>query len=101
MRAELRLATAYGGNWFEHGNRVEVHSSLVAPAVPLRPPYRLDHIATFEQLAAIIGHVLRVVAAHDRAVRLLPSRHALAGQLRTLFLMVSYTLTDLWLLFSS
>jgi len=45
--------------------------------------------------------VLGVIAAHDRAVRLLPSRHALVGQLPMLLLMVGYTLTGLWLLFST
>lgn len=58
-------------------------------------------LAVTKVVAVIIGHVLGVVAAHDRAVRLLPSRHALVGQLPMLVLMVGYTLTGLWLLFSS
>jgi hypothetical protein len=63
-----------------------------------------DHptaLAVTKVVAVVTGHVLGVIAAHDRAVKLLPRRHALAGQLPMLFLMVGYTLTGLWLLFSS
>ena len=49
----------------------------------------------------ITGHVLAVVAAHDRAVRLLPSRHAVVGQLAMLLVMVGYTVGGLLLLFNS
>lgn len=58
-------------------------------------------LAVTKVVAVVTGHVLGVVAAHDRAVKLLPRRHALVGQLPMLFLMVGYTLTGLWLLFSS
>lgn len=58
-------------------------------------------LAVTKVLAVISGHVLGVMAAHDRAVRLLPPRHALVGQLPMLILMVAYTMTGLWLLFSS
>jgi hypothetical protein len=63
-----------------------------------------DHptaLAVTKVVAVITGHVLGVIAAHDRAVKLLPRRYALVGQLPMLFLMVGYTLTGLWLLFSS
>jgi hypothetical protein len=56
-------------------------------------------LAVTKVVAVVIGHVLGVVAAHDRAVRLLPRRHAIVGQLPLLVLMVAYTLTGLWLLF--
>jgi hypothetical protein len=58
-------------------------------------------LAVTKVIAVVTGHVLGVVAAHDRAVRLLPRRHALVGQLPMLVLMVAYTLTGLFLLFSS
>lgn len=58
-------------------------------------------LAVTKVIAIVTGHVLGVVAAHDRAVRLLPRRHALVGQLPMLILMVAYTLTGLFLLFSS
>jgi len=58
-------------------------------------------LAVVKVAAVVTGHVCGVIAAHDRAVRLLPRRHAVAGQLPMLLLMVGYTLTGLWLLFSS
>lgn len=58
-------------------------------------------LAVTKVVAIVVGHVLGVIAAHDRAVRLLPKRHALVGQLPMLVLMVGYTLTGLLLLFSS
>ena len=58
-------------------------------------------LAVTKVVAVVTGHVLGVIAAHDRAVRLLPRRHSLVGQLPMLVLMVGYTLTGLFLLFSS
>ena len=58
-------------------------------------------LAVTKVIAVVTGHVLAVISAHDRAVRLLPRRHALVGQLPMLVLMVAYTLTGLFLLFSS
>lgn len=57
-------------------------------------------LAVVKVVFVVIGHVLGVIAAHDRAVRLLPQRRALTGQLPMLVLMVAYTLTGLFLLFS-
>lgn len=48
----------------------------------------------------VAGHVLAVIAAHDRALVLLPKAHRLTGQLAMLVLMVVYTFTGLFLLFS-
>ena len=45
--------------------------------------------------AIVVGHVVAVVAAHDRAVGLLPSRHARGGQYPMLMLMVLYTITGI------
>lgn len=47
------------------------------------------------------GHVLGVIAAHDRALRLLPRRDQLTGQLPLLLVMVGYTLGGLYLLLSA
>jgi hypothetical protein len=58
-------------------------------------------LAVLKVLAVVTGHVLGVVAAHDRAVRLLPRRHQLTGQLPLLFVMVLYTVTGLYLLFGA
>ena len=51
-------------------------------------------------LAIVVGHVLGVVAAHEKAVALLPARSALRGQWPMLVLMVGYTCAGLVLLFS-
>jgi hypothetical protein len=48
--------------------------------------------------AVVTGHVLGVIAAHDRAIKLLPKRHQLTGQLPLLVVMVFYTVTGLYLL---
>ena len=58
-------------------------------------------ISTVQVLAIVVGHVLGVVAAHDRAVRLLPLRSAVSGQLPMLVLMVGYTVSGLLLLFAT
>nr|WP_216653651.1 hypothetical protein [Nocardioides sp. zg-DK7169] len=58
-------------------------------------------IANLKVVAVVIGHLLGVVAAHDRAIRLLPPRHQLVGQLPLLFAMVAFTAGGLYLLFAS
>jgi hypothetical protein len=58
-------------------------------------------LAVLKVLSVVTGHVLGVVAAHDRAVRLLPKRHQLTGQLPLLLVMVFYTVTGLYLLFGA
>lgn len=69
------------------------------------PTYWLSTHPTFlavTKVAAVVtGHVLGVVAAHDRAIKLLPKRHQLTGQLPLLFVMVCYTITGLYLLFGA
>jgi hypothetical protein len=52
-------------------------------------------------VAVVVGHVLGVIAAHDRAIKLLPPRHQLTGQLPLLFVMVFYTVSGLYLLFGA
>jgi len=58
-------------------------------------------LAVTKVVAVVTGHVLGVIAAHDRAVRLLPPRHQLTGQLPLLFVMVFYTVSGLYLLFGA
>ena len=57
-------------------------------------------VAMLKVAAVVTGHVLGVIAAHDRAVRLLPPRHQISGQLALLFVMVGYTVGGLFLLFN-
>lgn len=64
----------------------------------------VDHttaIASVQVGAVVVGHVLGVISAHDRAVALFPRRTALAGQIPLLVVMVAYTVGGLLLLFSS
>jgi len=56
-------------------------------------------VATLKVGFVLAGHVAGVVAAHDRALRVLPERHQLTGQLAMMLVMVGYTFTGLYLLF--
>jgi hypothetical protein len=56
-------------------------------------------LATIKVLAIVTGHVLGVIAAHDKAIEVLPRRHHVTGQLPLLLAMVLYTLGGLYLLF--
>lgn len=58
-------------------------------------------LATVKVLAIVTGHVVGVVAAHDRALRLLPARLHVTGQLGLLAVMVLYTFGGLYLLFGA
>ncbi len=68
-------------------------------------PFAIYHhptaIGIIKVVAVVTGHVLAVIAAHDRAIALLPRRKAIVGQLPMLVLMVVYTMVGLALLFSS
>ncbi|MET8125298.1 hypothetical protein [Streptomyces sp. NPDC005231] len=66
--------------------------------VPPEPPLAPGGIATLQVVAIVVGHVLGVVAAHDRSVRLFPPARAVAGQLPLLALMIAYTIGGLTLL---
>ncbi len=57
-------------------------------------------LAALKVSFVVAGHVLAVVAAHDRALIVLPRAHRLSGQMGMLLLMVAYTFTGLYLLFS-
>lgn len=58
-------------------------------------------LAAIKVLGVVVGHVLGVIAAHDRAIRLLPERHQLTGQLSLLAVMVGFTVGGLYLLFAA
>jgi hypothetical protein len=78
-----------GADFFGLGNR-GVSFALVGPTF----------VSTFQVTVVVLGHVLGVVLAHDRAVALFPRRAAVVGQLPLLALMVAYTIAGLLLLFS-
>ncbi len=79
-----------GADWLGIGGR-GVDTSLAASTLT----------AVIQVTAVVTGHVLGVVLAHDRAVRLLPRRRAIVGQVPLLVLMVVYTVGGLTLLFAS
>jgi hypothetical protein len=58
-------------------------------------------VANIKVIAVVTGHVLGAMAAHDRAVKLLPRRHQLTGQLPLLCAMIAFTGGGLYLLFAS
>jgi hypothetical protein len=65
--------------------------------LPLHP----TALAVVKVAAVVVGHLLGAVAAHDRAVRVLPRGRELVGQLPLLLVMVFYTSTGLYLLLSA
>ncbi|QLQ11941.1 MAG: hypothetical protein HZY75_14000 [Nocardioidaceae bacterium] len=58
-------------------------------------------LAFIKVASVITGHVLGVIASHDRAIKLLPRRHQLTGQLPLLAVMVFYTTAGLYLLLNA
>ena len=63
--------------------------------------YHPTLLANIKVLAVVAGHVLGVIAAHDRAIRILPPRHQLTGQLPLLVAMIAFTVGGLYLLFAA
>ncbi len=68
-------------------------------------PYWLSYHPTFladtKVLAVVAGHVVGVIAAHERAIKILPKKHQLTGQIPLLLAMIAFTVGGLFLLFSS
>ncbi|MFJ3203400.1 hypothetical protein [Streptomyces sp. NPDC086989] len=62
------------------------------------PPLGPGGLAALQIIAVVTGHVLGVIAAHDRSVRLFPPARAVAGQLPLLTLMIVYTIGGIGLL---
>lgn len=56
-------------------------------------------LATLKVCFVVAGHIAGVIAAHDSAIRLLPTGHQITGQLAMMLTMVAYTFTGLYLLF--
>lgn len=63
--------------------------------------YHPGALATIKVLAIVLGHVLGVVAAHDRSLQVLPRKAQVLGQLPLLIAMVGYTYLGLYLLFGA
>jgi hypothetical protein len=58
-------------------------------------------VAIVKVSAVVVGHVLGVIAAHDKAVAVFPKRTALLAQLPLLIVMIVYTTGGLTLLFAT
>jgi hypothetical protein len=67
---------------------------------PSEAPGSPGIVAAVQVIAVLVGHLVGVVAAHDSALRLLPSRQQLTGQAPLLLLMVGFTAGGLALLFA-
>lgn len=89
QNAVIRLSDPLGTGGGLSGRAAD--ASLAAPGI----------VATVQLVAIVTGHVLGVVLAHDRAVRLFPRGRAVLGQLPLLVLMVGYTVGGLLLLFAA
>ena len=85
------LADPVGRGW----NLLGLAHQQVAYVLSAHPPV----LAGIKVGCVVTGHILAVIAAHDKALRLLPSRHQLTGQLTMMLVMVGYTFTGLYLLF--
>jgi hypothetical protein len=90
QRAFIRLSDPLGtgANWLGTSH-LQVSYAVATPVV----------VADVQVAAIVVGHVLGVVVAHDRAVRLFPRARAVVGQLPLLVLMVTLTCLGLFLLF--
>jgi hypothetical protein len=58
-------------------------------------------LADLKVISVVTGHVLGVISAHDRAMKILPKKHQLTGQLPLLVAMVAFTVGGLYLLFAA
>jgi hypothetical protein len=65
-------------------------------AWPIQPTL----VAVVQAGAIVLGHSLGVFVAHERAIRILPHRAAVVGQVPLMALMILYTIGGLSLLFS-
>lgn len=80
-----------GSNWLGTGDLDRISWFTYNPTL----------LASIKVAAVVLGHVLGVIAAHERAVRVLPQRHQVTGQLPLLVAMVSFTVGGLYLLFAA
>ena len=70
-------------------------------AVPYWLSYHPTLLADSKVVAVVVGHVVGVIAAHERAIKILPKKHQLTGQIPLLLAMIAFTVGGLYLLFSS
>jgi hypothetical protein len=90
QRAFIRLSDplGIGADWLGTAH-LQPSYALATPAI----------VADVQVAAIVVGHVLGVAVAHDRAVTLFPRARAVLGQIPLLVLMVTLTCLGLFLLF--
>ena len=93
QQAVSALADPLGRGW----NLLGLGHLHVAYVLSMHPTV----LAVIKVSSVVTGHIVAVIAAHDKALRLLPAGHQLTGQLTMMLVMVSYTFTGLYLLFSA
>jgi hypothetical protein len=93
QQAVFFLADPLGKDW----NLLGLGHLHVAYVLSLHPTV----LAVVKVSSVVTGHIVAVIAAHDKALRLLPKGHQLTGQLTMMLVMVGYTFTGLYLLFSA
>lgn len=91
QQAIFALADPLGRGW----NLLGLAHAHVAYVLSLHPSV----LAGVKVACVVTGHIVAVIAAHDKALRLLPAGHQLTGQLTMMLVMVGYTFTGLYLLF--
>ncbi|MEB4211869.1 hypothetical protein [Mycobacterium sp. 94-17] len=91
QQAMFALADPFGHGW----NLLGLAHLHVAYVLSMHPPV----LAAVKVTCVVTGHIVAVIAAHDKALRLLPAGHQLTGQLTMMLVMVGYTFTGLYLLF--
>ncbi|ORB62785.1 hypothetical protein [Mycolicibacterium tusciae] len=89
----VRLADPLGRGWHLLG----LDAGDVQYFLSLNPTL----LWTIKVASVVIGHMLAVIAAHDKALRVLPVGHQLTGQLAMMLTMVGYTFAGLYLLFGA
>ena len=93
QQAIIALADPLGKHW----NLLGLGHLHVVYVLSMHPTV----LAVIKVTSVVTGHIVAVIAAHDKALRLLPSGHQLTGQLTMMLVMVGYTFTGLYLLFSA
>jgi hypothetical protein len=91
QQAVFALADPFARGW----NPLGLAHLHVAYVLSTHPPV----LAAIKVTCVVTGHIVAVIAAHDKALRLLPAGHQLTGQLTMMLVMVGYTFTGLYLLF--
>ena len=87
----IQLADPLGRGW----NPLGLGDAQVSYVLSMHPSI----LATLKVCFVLAGHIAGVIAAHDRALWLLPKGHQVTGQLAMMLVMVGYTFTGLYLLF--